>query len=72
MFLLSTGVGLLLGTSKGRTRVVVGYVLEGCNAVGMNSKGGERLVGSAPPAVSAGKGEFSGLDVVLFLKIVAD
>ena len=38
----------------------------------LTSKGGYFLVVAAPPAVGAGKGSESGVDMVLFFKVMED
>ena len=49
-------MGVLLGTTEGISRVVVGYEPEGSKAAELASKVGECLVRPVSPAVDTGKG----------------
>ena len=69
--LVASGVGVFLGTVELRARMVVGYGDKGFKAVDLTSKGGERLVGASSPVVDAGTREESGVEVVLFLDVMA-
>ena len=59
-------------TLPAKARIVVGYGVKGFETVDLTSKGGYFLVVAAPPAVGAGKGSESGVDMVLFFKVMED
>ena len=69
--LVATGVGVFLGTEEVISRMVFGSVPEGFDTVDLTSNDEKRLFGAAPPAVVAGTGVVSGIDVVLLLEFMA-
>ena len=65
--LVGTGIGVLLGKSEVRKRMVIESGAKGIKTVNLASKVGERLVGSALPAVDAGTRVASGIDGLFLL-----
>ena len=70
--LVSSGVGVFLGTVELRARMVVGYGDKGFKAVDLTSKGGERLVRAVLTMVGTSKRAVSVVDVVFLLDILVD
>ena len=70
--LLATRVGVVLGVSEEREKVVVGSGPEGYDTVNLISDGLERLVGGTFPAVGTGTGEGLSANSVFLLEVIAD
>ena len=70
--LTATWVGVLLGTSEGRTGVVVWSEPEGYDSVDLKSKEGvgKCLFGASLSMVGTGAGAASGMDAELFLEVM--
>ena len=67
--LVASGIGFFLGTS---TRMAIGYLSEGFKTLDLTSKRVNCLFGNSLSAVGAGTSVESGVDVVFFLKVIAD